>query len=157
TTHAFFKALMFLGAGSVMHGLNSETNIFRMGGLRKYMPITASTFLFGWLAISGIPPFAGFFSKDDILAEAYTKGYIGLWLIGVITATLTAFYVSRITFLAFFGRERFGHDIHPHESPRNMTMPLIFLALLSLIGGLALGLPLGEHSIISQFLAPVFE
>ena len=157
TTHAFFKALMFLGAGSVMHGLANETNIFRMGGLRKFMPITTYTFLFGWLAISGIPPFAGFFSKDEILAQAYQRGYFGLWLIGVITAALTAFYVSRIVFLAFFRRPRFGHDLHPHESPNIMTIPLIVLALLSLVGGLALGLPLGEHSIINQFLAPVFE
>jgi NADH-quinone oxidoreductase subunit L len=160
TTHAFFKALMFLGAGSVMHGLHNETNIFKLGGLRKYMPLTAYTFVLGWLAISGIPPFAGFFSKDDILAEVYTRGYTGLWLIGVITAALTAFYIARVTLLVFFGRERFAHDVHPHESPWPMTAPLIVLALLSVVGGLALNgglLPLGESSLINQFLAPVFE
>ena len=160
STHAFFKALMFLGAGSVMHGLHDETNIFKLGGLRKVMPVTAYTFLLGWLAISGIPPFAGFYSKDDILAEVYTRGYTGLWLIGVITAALTAFYIGRVTLLAFFGRERFGHDVHPHESPASMTLPLLVLALLSVVGGLALNgglLPLGENSLINQFLAPVFE
>jgi NADH-quinone oxidoreductase subunit L len=159
TTHAFFKALMFLGAGSVMHGLHNETNIFKMGGLRKYMPLTAYTFVLGWLAISGIPPFAGFFSKDDILAEVYTRGYTGLWLLGVITAALTAFYIARVTLLAFFGRERFGRDVHPHESPLSMTVPLLLLALLSVVGGLALNgglLPLGENSLINQFLAPAF-
>ena len=159
-THAFFKALMFLGAGSVMHGLASETNIFKMGGLRKYMPITAYTFVIGWLAISGIPPFAGFYSKDDILAEVYMRGWTGLWLIGVITAALTAFYIGRVTLLAFFGRERFGHAVHPHESPASMTVPLLVLALLSLVAGFALNgglLPLGEGSLISQYLAPVFE
>ncbi len=167
TTHAFFKALMFLGAGSVMHGLANETNIFRMGNLRKYMPITAYTFLFGWLAISGIPPFAGFFSKDDILTETFAKGYVGLWLIGVITAALTAFYMSRVVFLAFFRRECFSHDAHgahPHESPRNMTIPLIVLAILSLISGALLRLPVNlnlgfvaENSLIANFLAPSFE
>ncbi len=164
TTHAFFKALMFLGAGSVMHGLHNETNIFRMGGLRKYMPITAYTFVIGWLAISGIPPFAGFFSKDDILAEAFTKGYIVHWAIGIVTAVLTAFYISRITFLAFFSRERFAHEVHPHESPANMSVPLVVLAALSFMGGALLRFPVsttlgfsGENSLIGRFLAPVFE
>jgi NADH-quinone oxidoreductase subunit L len=159
TTHAFFKALLFLGTGSVMHGLGGQTNIFKMGGLRKVMPITAYTFLIGWLAISALPPFAGFYSKDDILAAAYAQGYIGLWLVGLITAALTAFYVARIFFLAFTARARYGHGVHPHESPPSMTVPLVVLALLSVVAGLALNggiLPLGEHSLFSQFLAPVF-
>ncbi|MBI3734341.1 MAG: NADH-quinone oxidoreductase subunit L [Chloroflexi bacterium] len=156
TTHAFFKALMFLGAGSVMHGLHGETNIFKMGGLRKFMPVTAATFVFGWLAISGIPPLAGFFSKDEILAQTFNAGYPALWALGTLTAALTAFYISRITILAFFGRQRFGRDVHPHESPPSMTAPLAALAFLSLVGGMALGLPLGEGSLINQFLAPVF-
>ncbi|MEP7200750.1 MAG: NADH-quinone oxidoreductase subunit L, partial [Chloroflexota bacterium] len=160
TTHAFFKALMFLGAGSVMHGLHNETNIFKLGGLRKTMPVTTWTFVIGWLAISGVPLFAGFFSKDEILEQAYTRGYTALWLVGVITAALTAFYVARIVILAFFGKERFGHDVHPHESPANMTLPLIVLAVLSVVGGIALNgglVPLGDKSLFNQFLAPVFE
>jgi NADH-quinone oxidoreductase subunit L len=164
-THAFFKALMFLGAGSVMHGMNNETNVLKMGGLRKYMPYTAWTFVIGWLAIAGIPPFAGFFSKDDILAETFLNGYIAHWVLGLLTAALTAFYVSRITFLAFFGKRRFDHHtLHPHESPATMTVPLMVLALLSLIGGALLRVQVsegvtfvGENSVIGDFLAPVFE
>src|SRR5205085_8402435 len=101
----------------------------------------------------------GFYSKDDILAAAYAQGYTGLWLLGVITAALTAFYIARIFFLAFPGRARYAHGVHPHESPPSMTYPLMVLAVLSVIAGLALNggiLPLGENSLFSQFLAPVF-
>jgi NADH-quinone oxidoreductase subunit L len=131
-THAFFKALLFLGAGSVIHGLSGEQDLRHMGGLRKAMPITFVTLLCGSLAISGIPPFAGYFSKDAILLATYEYSPLMYW-IGVITAGMTAFYVFRAFFLAFTGTYR-GHH-HAHESPLVMTLPLIALALLSTIGG----------------------
>src|SRR5207253_7767325 len=101
-THAFFKALLFLGAGSVIHGLHDEQDMKRMGALRRYMPVTASTFIVAWLAIAGIPPFAGFWSKDDILLNAWDKS-VWLWAVGVVAAVLTAYYMSRQVFLVFFG------------------------------------------------------
>ncbi|MBV9265995.1 MAG: NADH-quinone oxidoreductase subunit L [Acidobacteriaceae bacterium] len=131
-THAFFKALLFLGAGSVIHGLSGEQDLRHMGGLRKAMPITCWTLLFACLAISGIPPFAGFFSKDAILSAAYAHAPWMFW-IGAITAGMTAFYVFRAWFLAFFGTYR-GHH-HAHESPLLMTLPLVVLAALSAGGG----------------------
>ncbi len=137
-THAFFKGLLFLAAGSVMHAMNNQTDAWKMGGLRKAMPITFWTSGIGWLAISGIPPFAGFFSKDQILTEAYLHGYGGGYVVGLIAAILTAFYMSRWFFLIFLGEPRFGDEVHPHESPRSMTTPLIVLGVLSAIGGLAL-------------------
>ncbi len=137
-THAFFKGLLFLAAGSVMHAMNNQTDAWKMGGLRKAMPITFWTSGIGWLAISGIPPFAGFFSKDQILTEAYLHGYGGVYVVGLIAAILTAFYMSRWFFLIFLGEPRFGDEVHPHESPRSMTTPLIVLGVLSAIGGLAL-------------------
>ncbi len=137
-THAFFKGLLFLAAGSVMHAMNNRTDAWKMGGLRKAMPITFWTSGIAWLAISGVPPFAGFFSKDQILTEAYLHGYGAIYLIGLVTAVLTAFYMSRWFFLIFLGKPRYGDDVHPHESPRTMTIPLIVLGVLSAIGGLAL-------------------
>jgi NADH-quinone oxidoreductase subunit L len=137
-THAFFKGLLFLVAGSVMHAMANQTDIWKMGGLRKAMPVTFWTALIGWLAISGVPPFAGFFSKDQILTEAYFHGYGGIWIVGLIAAVLTAFYMTRWFFLVFLGTPRFGDEVHPHESPRTMTIPLIVLAALSAVGGLAL-------------------
>jgi NADH-quinone oxidoreductase subunit L len=137
-THAFFKGLLFLVAGSVMHAMANETDIWKMGGLRKAMPVTFWTALIGWLAISGVPPFAGFFSKDQILTEAYFHGYGGIWIVGLVAAILTAFYMTRWFFLVFLGTPRFGDEVHPHESPRTMTVPLIVLAALSTVGGLAL-------------------
>jgi NADH-quinone oxidoreductase subunit L len=131
-THAFFKALLFLGAGSVIHALSGEQDLRHMGGLRKYTPVTFITLMCAGIAIAGIPPFAGFFSKDEILAAAYVRAPWMYWL-GVFTAGLTAFYVFRALFLAFFGEYR-GHH-HPHESPPSMTVPLIVLALLSAGGG----------------------
>ncbi|MGI8743400.1 MAG: NADH-quinone oxidoreductase subunit L [Bryobacteraceae bacterium] len=131
-THAFFKALLFLGAGSVIHALSGEQDLRQMGGLRKHIPITFITLLCAGFAISGIPPFSGFFSKDEILAAAYQRSPILYW-IGVITAGMTAFYVFRALFLAFFGKYR--GDKHPHESPYSMTLPLIALAALSVGGG----------------------
>ncbi len=144
-THAFFKALLFLGAGSVIHGMGGEQDLRRYGGLRSLMPITAGTFIIGWLAIAGVPPFSGFWSKDEILAFAWDKNPL-LWLVGIITALLTAFYMTRQVILTFFGKPRFSDagdgdagdagEIKPHESPWTMTFPLVALAVLSVVGGL---------------------
>lgn len=134
-THAFFKALMFLGAGSVIHALHEKQNIWDMGGLWKKMPITGWTFFIGILAISGVPPFAGFFSKDEILANALHNGHPIIYGVGLFTAFLTAFYMSRLFFVAFCGSEK--PENHPHESPYSMTIPLIILAIFSVIGGWA--------------------
>ena len=153
-THAFFKALLFLGAGSVIHALSGEQDIRKMGGLRKKLPITYITFLVAALAISGIPPFAGFFSKDAILAAAFERSPI-LWLVGVFTAFLTAFYMGRLFVLVFHGTSRVPEKVHPHESPWTMTLPLILLALASIASGF-LGLPavFGLPNLMAGFLAP---
>ncbi len=138
-THGFFKALLFLGAGSLMHAMAGELDIWMMGGLKKYMKVTYITFLLASLSISGIPPFAGFFSKDEILWQTYLRGDLGkiLWLIGAITALLTAFYSFRIVAVAFYGRFRGGDSMehHLHESPPVMTIPLILLAVGAVIAG----------------------
>jgi NADH-quinone oxidoreductase subunit L len=159
-THAFFKALLFLGAGSVIHAMHEEQNIQHYGGLKKQMPKTALTFLIAALAISGIPPLSGFFSKDEILWYAFANGNFGFWLVGVLTALLTAFYMFRLYFLTFEGKQRFGHDKHPHESPAVMTIPLIALAVLSVIGGF-IGIPevfSGEHgNLFHSWLSPLFR
>jgi NADH-quinone oxidoreductase subunit L len=160
-THAFFKALMFLGAGSVIHGMHHEQDMRKMGGLRKYMPYTYWTFLAGWLAICGIIPFSGFWSKDEILwrtasTSAIPLGWL-LWIVGTIAATCTAFYMTRLVMMTFFGKERFaGHEHHleheghaqkkehgthdehahtPHESPKSMWVPLVVLAIFATVGG----------------------
>jgi NADH-quinone oxidoreductase subunit L len=138
TTHAFFKALLFLAAGSVIHALHEEQDIWRMGGLFNKIPLTFSTFAIGMLALSGVPPFAGFFSKDYLLSVAYGYGPAFYW-VGVITAFLTAFYMTRLVIVAFFGPPRTPAAEHPHESPRVMTIPLIILAVLSVIGGWSIG------------------
>ncbi len=157
-THAFFKALLFLGAGSVIHGMSNEQDMRLMGGLRKKLPVTFLTMLVGTIAIAGIPPFAGFFSKDEILAHAYEHNKV-LWVIGVIGAIFTSFYMFRMLFLTFFGTFRGTHEQehHLHESPASMTIPLIVLAVLSAAGGF-LGVPeaLGGSHWLSRFLAPVF-
>ncbi len=157
-THAFFKALMFLGSGSVIHAMHEEQDIRKMGGLRKYLPITHLTFLFGWLAIIGIPPFAGFFSKDEILWQAYSspQGSKYLWFVGAVTAAMTAFYMTRLMALTFWGRSRFGQDVHPHESPPTMTIPLIVLGFLSVVGGW-LGIPHVLAGILPGVPAGIFE
>jgi NADH-quinone oxidoreductase subunit L len=141
TTHAFFKALLFLGAGSVIHAMGGEQDIRKMGGLSGKIKITFITMLLGTIAISGIPPFSGFFSKDEILAHTYEHSKV-LWLLGMIASMLTAFYMFRLLFLTFFGKFRGTHEQehHLHESPASMTVPLIVLATLSVIGG-ALGFP----------------
>jgi NADH-quinone oxidoreductase subunit L len=160
-THAFFKALLFLGAGSVIHSMHDVQDIRNFGGLKKYMPITYGTFLVAATAISGIPPLSGFFSKDEILWYSYTNLGIVFWLIGVITALLTAFYMFRLYFMTFEGKEKFDHHKqHPHESPKLMTIPLIVLGVLSAIGGF-IGIPeifSGEHgNFFHTWLAPVFK
>jgi NADH-quinone oxidoreductase subunit L len=189
-THAFFKGLLFLAAGSVMHAMANRTDAWQMGGLRKLLPVTFWTSAVAWLAISGVFPFAGFFSKDQILTEAYMHGYLVLYVIGLLTAVLTAFYMSRWFFLIFLGEPRWkvarvgavtttaasaggvgasvppadrsggapsaqdAHvtSLHPHESPPSMTIPLIVLAILSAVGGAALGFQ--HHGPLYNFLGP---
>ncbi len=157
-THAFFKALLFLGAGSVIHGMSGEQDIQKMGGLRTKMPITFATFLIGTLAIAGAPGLAGFFSKDEILWHTWASGHTALWLIATLTATLTAFYMFRLLFVTFFGELRADHEVahHVHESPPVMTVPLVILAGLSIVGGWV-GLPEGWlwGNKLGAFLAPV--
>jgi NADH-quinone oxidoreductase subunit L len=137
-THGFFKANMFLGAGSVMHGMNDEVNMRRYGGLRTVMPVTFWTFAFGYLAIIGMPPFAGFFSKDKIIEAAFDKGGAEGWILGVVAlvgAGVTAFYMTRLMVMTFFGNRRWAKDVHPHESPAVMTGPMILLAIGSAVAG----------------------
>ena len=154
-THAFFKALMFLGAGSVIHAMKGEQDIRKMGGLRKDMPITHTTFVAGWLAIIGFPFFSGFFSKDEILWMSFhsPKGDIMFWILGVLGAGLTAFYMTRLMSLTFWGEKSKDFKGHPHESPAIMTLPLILLGILSIIGGYV-GIPhlLGHFSHLPHLL-----
>ena len=180
-THAFFKALLFLCAGAVIHGLHEQQDMKRMGALRRWMPVTAACFLIGWLAISGIPPFAGFWSKDDILAAAWHKNVV-LWAVGWVTAGLTAYYMSRQVALVFFGRERWRegdaaadahltepepvasdapHDVHtdashaePHEASWPMLLPLVALAALSVVGGIV-NLPFKPFNLLDKWLEPM--
>lgn len=159
-THAFFKALLFLGAGSVIHAMHHEQDIRNMGGLKKWLPITHITFLLGCLAIAGIPPFSGFFSKDEILAAAFAKNPI-LYVLGVAGALMTSFYMFRLYAMTFLGKFRGTHEQehHLHESPAAMTIPLIVLAVFSVIGGLV-GIPevlMHDSHSLGKFLAPVFE
>jgi NADH-quinone oxidoreductase subunit L len=157
-THAFFKALLFLGAGAVIHAMHEEQDIQRMGGLKSFMPTTSKTFFIAALAIAGIPPLSGFFSKDEILWKAFSNGSIVFWIVGWITAGITAFYMFRLFFLTFSGPSRWAHDKHPHEAPKTMTVPLIVLAVLSIIGGVV-GIPLalGGGNSIEHWLDPIFE
>jgi NADH-quinone oxidoreductase subunit L len=150
-THAFFKALLFLGAGSVIHGMSDEQDIWKMGGLKNKMPVTFWTFFIACLAIAGVPGLAGFFSKDLILEEAYASplGSPTLWLVGTIGAGMTAFYMFRLLFVTFFGENRASHEVqhHIHESPASMTVPLAILAVLSVLGG---------YIPLLHFLSPMF-
>jgi len=162
-THAFFKALLFLGAGSVIHAMSGEQDMRNMGDLRTRIPTTYWTMFIATLAITGIPPFAGFFSKDEILWQTWTSeggAYRVLWFIGYATALMTAFYMFRLLYLTFGGRPRMSHDVehHIHESPASMTMPLIVLAVMSLFAGF-LGWPhsLGGSDRFARFLDPVFS
>jgi NADH-quinone oxidoreductase subunit L len=153
-THGFFKALMFLGAGSVMHGVHDETDMRRMGGLRKYLPWTYWTFFIGWLAIIGVPPFAGFFSKDAILESAFDEKLYVLYALGLLGAAVTAFYMTRLMAMTFWGQSRYDEGVHPHESPKVMTIPLVILAVGAALSGLALG-GFGSVRPIVSWLEPV--
>ena len=160
-THAFFKGLLFLGSGSVIHGMHHEQDMTKMGGLKKHMPKTFVTFLAGAAALSGLPLMSGFFSKDEILFKAAEQGgaYWGLWGVGILSAMLTAFYTWRMVALTFFGEERFDHDhVHPHESPAVMWVPLAILAVASVFGGL-LNLPsvLPMYGVLHHWLEPVTD
>jgi NADH-quinone oxidoreductase subunit L len=164
-THAFFKALLFLGAGSVIHSLSGEQDIRKMGGLWNTIPATSRPFLIATLAIAGIFPFAGFFSKDEILGQAFHRSqmidrYLFLWLVGLITAGMTAYYMFRLLFLTFFGLSRVSPELeeHIHESPKTMTVPLMVLAFLSICGGwFALPVLWGEKNTFEIFLDPVLR
>ena len=164
-THAFFKALLFLGSGSVIHGMHHEQDMRKMGALRIAMPVTAFTFIIGWLAIAGVPPFAGFWSKDEILLYVYADNRL-LYVVGMLTALLTAYYMTRQVFMVFFGEARWhdasgehgAHgDFKPHESPRVMLLPLVVLSVLSVIGG-GLQLPFSKNMhFLEHWLEPVIE
>jgi NADH-quinone oxidoreductase subunit L len=165
-THAFFKALMFLGSGSVIHAMHEEQDIRKMGGLKKYLPWTHFTFLMGWLAIIGMPPFAGFFSKDEILWQAFSSnhGHPLLWVAGALGATLTAFYMTRLMALTFWGSSRVPKSVHPHESPAIMLIPLVVLAILSVVGGwigipevIGSVLPGHPQNILEHWLHPLMK
>lgn len=164
-THAFFKALLFLGSGSVIHGMHHEQDMRRMGALRKLMPVTAITFIIGWLAIAGVPPFAGFWSKDEILLYVYANNR-GLYVVGLVTALLTAYYMTRQVIMVFYGEAKWKDNAHdhgahgdfePHESPKIMLFPLVVLAGLSVVGG-AMQLPFSKNlHFLEHWLAPVVE
>jgi NADH-quinone oxidoreductase subunit L len=178
-THAFFKALLFLGSGAVIHALHGEQDIRNMGGLKKHLPITFWTFMIGSLAIAGVPGLAGFFSKDEILFETFSRGHQWLWTVGAITSLLTATYMFRLVYLTFYGEERFtsmpapaGHGhagasrggapthdvVHLHDAPPAMAIALVLLALGSVVAGY-IGIPhaLGGHNQLGEWLHPVFE
>src|SRR5487761_1960609 len=171
-THAFYKALLFLGAGSVIHGMDDEQNIKRMGALAKYMPLTATTFLIGWFSIAGVPPFSGFWAKGDVLENAWAVSP-ALWAVGAVTAIVTAYYMGRQYFLVFLGSKRWedtgeqavAHDghahsdenlHHPHEPRKVMTLPLVVLSVAAILGGL-LNLPIHPNLVfLERWLSPVF-
>jgi NADH-quinone oxidoreductase subunit L len=158
TTHAFFKALLFLGAGSVIHGLSGTQDIREMGGVRRSMPITFATFLVGCLAIAGLPGLSGFFSKDEILWAAWSSGHLGVFALLALSAGLTAFYMFRLLYLVFFGESRAHGHGHAHESPPSMTVPLVALAVLSIAGGW-IGIPAAlaggrDINVFHRWLAP---
>jgi NADH-quinone oxidoreductase subunit L len=161
-THAFFKALLFLGSGSVIHAMHHEQDMRKMGALRKKIPITFATMAIGTLAIAGTPGLSGFFSKDEILWQAFSSphGHILLWILGVAVAGTTAFYMFRMLFMTFYGESHVDHhtEHHIHESPRTMTIPLMVLAVGSIVAGWV-GIPawLGGSNIIERWLEPVFE
>ncbi len=163
-THAFFKALMFLGSGSVIHAMHEEQDMRKMGGLKKQMPITHWTFVMGWLAIIGAPLFSGFFSKDEILWMAFhsPRGHFLLWFVGFIAALMTAFYMTRLMAMTFWGKSRVPDDVHPHESPTSMTIPLVVLAFLSVFAGwlciphgLSTIIPGHPHNFLEDWIHPL--
>lgn len=163
-THAFFKALMFLGSGSVIHAMHEEQDMRKMGGLKKHMPITHWTFVMGWLAIIGAPFFSGFFSKDEILWMAFhsPRGNFLLWIIGFVAALMTAFYMTRLMALTFWGKSRVSSEVHPHESPATMTIPLVVLGFLAVFAGwlcvphgLGSVLPGHPHNLLEEWIHPL--
>ncbi|HET7026845.1 MAG TPA: NADH-quinone oxidoreductase subunit L [Candidatus Limnocylindrales bacterium] len=156
--HGFFKGLLFLDSGSVIHAVHDEQDMRRMGGLWRRIPITYWTMLIGAVAISGIPPLAGFFSKDEILGEAFKNGFLWVWAIGFVVAGMTAFYMFRLMGLTFWGESRVDPEVEPkiHESPPAMSIPLVLLAIPSVLLGLAIGFP-PEDGLLHRWLAPVFE
>jgi NADH-quinone oxidoreductase subunit L len=156
-THAFFKAQLFLGAGSVMHGNDDDVDVKHFGGLWAVMPVTFWTTVLAWAAIIGVPFTAGFYSKDQVLAAAFDHGGLGrlAWVVGVLTAGLTAFYMSRYLFLTFLGERRWPEGRHPHESPPVMTLPLVVLGLLAVVAGFVLSTFTGQGGRIQTFLEPV--
>jgi NADH-quinone oxidoreductase subunit L len=166
-THAFFKALLFLGSGSVIHAMSGEQDMRNMGGLRKYIPITFATMFIGTLAIAGFPGLAGFFSKDEILWQAWSShggAFRALWYLAYPTALMTAFYMFRLIYLTFYGEKRMSHEVehHLHESPKSMTVPLVILAICSIFAGYlgmphAIGKYIGVTNRFERFLEPVFD
>src|SRR5204862_1784859 len=156
-THGFFKALLFLGSGSVIHGLGGEQDMRKMGGLRRKMPVTFWTMLVAGGALAALPPLAGFWSKDEILGAAFVNGQLILYAIGILTAVLTAFYVTRALWMTFYGEPR-DHHLYDHarESPRVMTLPLILLGVGSAALGIVIGFP-PDAGFIHRYLGPVFE
>ena len=152
-THAFFKALLFLAAGSVLHALHDRGDITKMGGLWRKIPWTAFVFVLGWLAIIAFPGTSGFFSKDQVLEGAYGAGHTTIWIIGVIGAAITGFYMTRLLWLAFFGKSRDTEDLHPHESPVSMIFPMVLLGIAAIIGGFLIN-GNGESGRLAHFLEP---
>src|SRR4029078_2709358 len=156
-THAFFKALLFLGSGSVIHAPCGEQDMRKMGGLRRKMPVTFWTMLIAGGALAALPPLAGFWSKDEIVGAAFLNGHTALWAVGIITAVLTAFYVTRALWMTFFGEPRDHHLYdHAHESPAVMTLPLVALAVGSAVLGIVIGFP-PYGGVLHTFLNPVIE
>jgi NADH-quinone oxidoreductase subunit L len=157
-THAFFKALLFLGAGSVIHGLSGEQDLRKMGGLAPRMVITTITMTVGAAGLAGVPGLAGFFSKDEILHAAFTGHRRLVWALLLVGAFMTAFYTFRLLFLTFFGGPRMSKEVahHIHESPASMTGPLVILAILTIVAGWAVGVPSDQGTRFARFLAPVF-
>ena len=157
-THGFFKGLLFLDSGSVIHAVGDEQDMRRMGGLWRRIPVTYWTMLVGSVAISGIPPLAGFFSKDEILGGAFKSGFYWVWAVGWVVAGMTAFYMFRLMGMTFWGKSRVDPEVEPkiHESPRSMTVPLVLLAIPAALLGLAIGFP-PESGLLHSWLRPVFE
>ena len=155
-THGFFKGLLFLGSGSVIHAVDGEQEMTKMGGLWRKIPITYATMLIGTIAIAGLPPLAGFWSKDEILGEAFKFGFTWVWLVGMVVAGMTAFYMFRLMGLTFWGKSRVHDESHVHESPWTMTVPLIILAVPSIAIGAALGFPFANGLLVNG-LEPIFH
>jgi NADH-quinone oxidoreductase subunit L len=157
-SHGFFKGLLFLGSGSVIHAVDGEQDMRKMGGLARKIPITYVTMLIGSVAIAGVPPLAGFFSKDEILGGALKNGFLWVWAVGFAVAGMTAFYMFRLMGMTFWGESRVDPEVehHIHESPSSMTRPLILLAIPAVFLGMAIGFP-PESGLLHTWLAPIFE